>query len=45
VKNIKNLLLKAASSAAALILFVAVSSVGTTCFFTAYQPDVPEELR
>jgi cyclic lactone autoinducer peptide len=25
-------------------LLVATNSVGTTCFFTAYQPTVPNEL-
>ncbi|WP_242924051.1 cyclic lactone autoinducer peptide [Faecalibacterium taiwanense] len=24
---------------------MAVASVNSTCFFTAYQPDVPEDLK
>ena len=41
---VKSLFLKIASSAAALALIVAVASAGATCYFTAYQPDVPEAL-
>jgi len=45
MKMVKCLLLKAATSAAALALIAAVSSAGAVCFYTAYQPDVPEALR
>lgn len=41
----KGWFLKVASSAAALALFVAVSSAMSACWFTAYQPDVPESLQ
>ncbi len=30
---------------AALALVVATVSVGTTCLFDSYQPEVPESLR
>lgn len=30
---------------ASVAMFLAVSSVGSTCVFMLYQPDVPEELR
>ena len=45
MKKIKGIFLKVASSVAALAFLVAVSSVGVTCWFTAYQPEVPESLR
>lgn len=45
MKAIKGWILKFATSAAALALLAAVSSAGSTCVFTAYQPDVPEELQ
>jgi cyclic lactone autoinducer peptide len=45
MKWMNSWLVKAASGAAALALMVAVGSVGATCIFTAYQPDVPEALR
>lgn len=38
-------LMKAATSAAAIALLAAVSSAGAACWFTAYQPDVPESLQ
>lgn len=44
MNKIKGWLLNAASAAAALALIVATSSVATTCYFTAYQPDVPKDL-
>jgi cyclic lactone autoinducer peptide len=43
--KVKGLFMKLASSVAALAFITAVSSVGATCYFTAYQPDVPEELQ
>jgi len=45
MKIVKSFFLKIASSAAALALIVAVSSASATCYFVAYQPDVPEALR
>jgi len=45
MKKARNWIMKLASSAAALALVVAVSSVSATCFFVVYQPDVPESLR
>ena len=29
----------------AVAMGMAVASVNSTCFFTAYQPDVPEDLK
>ena len=45
MRTIKHWFVKVASSVAALTLIVALASVGSTCFFTAYQPDVPEALQ
>ena len=45
MKALKIWSMKIASSVAALALIVAVSSSGYVCWFTAYQPDVPESLR
>ncbi|MCL2153797.1 MAG: cyclic lactone autoinducer peptide [Oscillospiraceae bacterium] len=45
MKLVKSLFFKMASSAAALALIVAVASAGATCYFTAYQPDLPEALK
>jgi len=42
---IKKWVFNIVSTVAALALIVATSSAGATCFFTAYQPDLPEELR
>jgi len=36
---------KFAALIASLAVLVAVASVSSTCFFTAYQPDVPDELK
>lgn len=30
---------------ASAAMFLAISSVSSTCLFMLYQPDVPEELR
>ena len=35
---------KAGYILAALALVTATASAGATCFYTSYQPDVPEEL-
>lgn len=43
--EVKGCVLKLASSAAAFTLMVAVSSVRSTCHFTAYQPNVSESLQ
>ena len=45
MKIVKNWFLRIASSAAAIALIVAVASASATCFFTAYQPDVPKALQ
>jgi cyclic lactone autoinducer peptide len=45
LKIAKGLIQKFASIVAALVFIVAVASVSATCFFVAYQPDVPEALR
>lgn len=45
IRKVKTWLMKIASSMAALALVVAIASVGATCYFTAYQPDVPESLQ
>ena len=45
MRTLKIWSMKIASCAAALALIVAVSSSGSVCWFTAYQPDVPESLR
>lgn len=42
--KIKNLFLQLGGVMAVMALFVATSSVSSTCFYTAYQPDVPEGL-
>lgn len=45
----KNMFCKILSSGAALLaslaVTVALNSVGSTCVFLAYQPDLPEKLR
>ena len=46
MSSLKKWILKVtASSAAVLALLVASSTVGSTCWFVAYQPDLPEALR
>lgn len=30
---------------ASIAMFMAISSVGSTCVFMLYQPDMPEELN
>lgn len=42
--KIKSMFLRFGSVIAALALFVANTSVSTTCTYLTYQPDVPEEL-
>lgn len=42
--KVKNLFLRFGGVVAMIALFVATSSVSSTCFYTAYQPDVPEGL-
>ncbi len=43
--QIRGILMKIATSMAALAVLCAVSNVNTTCMFLTYQPDVPEELQ
>ncbi|MCL2391854.1 MAG: cyclic lactone autoinducer peptide [Oscillospiraceae bacterium] len=45
MRILRKWLVKLASSMAVLAMLVAVSSVGSACVFTAYQPDVPESLQ
>jgi cyclic lactone autoinducer peptide len=42
---VKNWYMQIITSAAALALIVALASLSSTCFFTAYQPDVPKALQ
>ena len=42
--KIRNLFLRFGGVVAVMALFVATASVSSTCFYTAYQPDVPEGL-
>ena len=44
MKRINNWVTKLATGVAAFALMIAVSSVSATCWFTIYQPDVPENL-
>jgi cyclic lactone autoinducer peptide len=45
MKTVKGWFVRVASSVAALAFIVAIASAGSACFFTAYQPDVPESMR
>lgn len=40
----RNLFVKLSGLLASAALFLALSSVSSTCFFMLYQPDVPDEL-
>lgn len=40
----KNTMVKLGALLASAAMFLAVSSVSSTCMFMIYQPDVPEEL-
>lgn len=42
---VNHTMVKLGSLLASAAMFLAVSSVGSTCVFMLYQPDVPEELR
>jgi len=44
MRKLKSLIRWVASSAAAMALMLSLASVASACFFTAYQPDVPDEL-
>lgn len=45
MKNwIRKAFFKLGGCVASAALLMAVTSVSNTCFFMAYQPDVPEEL-
>jgi len=44
MKKLKSLFRWVASISAAMALMLSLSSVASACFFTAYQPDVPDEL-
>lgn len=41
---IQNTLVKLSGLLASAAMFLALSSVNSTCVFMLYQPDVPEEL-
>ena len=43
--KIHKLVMKWGTFVAAGALMIATSSVGTTCYFTAYQPELPEQLK
>ena len=45
MKTIRNFALKWGGTIAALALVIATYSAGATCIFTAYQPNMPEQLR
>lgn len=46
MKTIANLFVQKICALSCLCaLTLALSSVSSTCFFVAYQPDVPEELN
>jgi cyclic lactone autoinducer peptide len=45
MKKIRTLSLKWSGAIAALALVVATLSTGITCCFTAYQPELPEQLK
>lgn len=42
---IRKMSLKWGSLIAALALLIATGTVGATCYFTAYQPKMPEQLK
>lgn len=44
-KMIQNAAFKLSGLVASMAFLLAVSSVGNTCVFMTYQPDVPEELQ
>ena len=42
---VERILLWFGGAMAVLARYTATASVSSTCFYTAYQPDVPDELR
>lgn len=42
---VNHTMVKLGALLASAAMFLAVSSVGSTCVFMLYQPDVPEELN
>lgn len=42
---VNHTMVKLGALLASAAMFLAVSSLGSTCVFMLYQPDVPEELR
>lgn len=42
---VNHTMVKLGALLASAAMLLAVSSVGSTCVFMLYQPDVPEELR
>lgn len=44
-KMIRNVAFKLSGLVASVAFSLAVYSVGNTCVFMTYQPDVPEELQ
>ncbi len=44
-KNEKKIIYWLSKLTCVVAMGMAVASVNSTCFFTAYQPDVPEDLK
>lgn len=44
-EKVRNVFFRCATLMASLALFVAVSSVSSTCVFLAHQPDLPEDIK
>lgn len=42
--RVNNAMIKLGALLASAAMFLAISSVSSTCMFMIYQPDVPEEL-